>query len=90
MIVKVKHYERAQSQVPHPRPETPRHVTHNHDEDCSDDDCSDEARSGTSDPDKSDPEKSATDLVKPCVPPNDPANEGVVEANGSLERELAD
>lgn len=30
--------ERAHSQIPHVRPETPLSVTHNHDEDFSDDD----------------------------------------------------
>ncbi|XP_068082239.1 cytosolic purine 5'-nucleotidase isoform X2 [Anabrus simplex] len=35
--VNPKFLDRSQSQVPHPRPETPRCVTHNHDEDCSDD-----------------------------------------------------
>lgn len=30
--------ERAQSQIPHIRPETPQSLTHNHDEDFSDDD----------------------------------------------------
>lgn len=31
-------FERAQSQIPHIRPETPQSLTHNHDEDFSDDD----------------------------------------------------
>lgn len=35
--------ERALSQVPHVRPETPRSVTHNHDEDFSDDDSDDKS-----------------------------------------------
>lgn len=51
MCAQIRPVERAQSQVPHVRPDTPRHVTHNHDEDCSDDE-SDEARSAHSDPEK--------------------------------------
>ncbi|CAB3377361.1 Hypothetical predicted protein [Cloeon dipterum] len=76
-----RHVERAQSQVPHARPETPRHVTHNHDEDCSDDE-SDEVRSGHSDPEKVtadlaavkmaptllDCPAEATDVAGPCDP----------------------
>lgn len=31
--------DRSHSQVPHPRPVTPRCLTHNHDEDYSDEDC---------------------------------------------------
>ncbi|CAB3377362.1 Hypothetical predicted protein [Cloeon dipterum] len=78
---RTRHVERAQSQVPHARPEAPRHVTHNHDEDCSDDE-SDEVRSGHSDPEKVtadlaaikmaptllDCPAEATDVAGPCDP----------------------
>ncbi|XP_065339747.1 cytosolic purine 5'-nucleotidase isoform X1 [Cloeon dipterum] len=78
---RTRQVERAQSQVPHARPETPRHVTHNHDEDCSDDE-SDEVRSGHSDPEKVTADLSAvkmgptlidcpaeaTDVAGPCDP----------------------
>ncbi|KAK9737855.1 5prime nucleotidase family [Popillia japonica] len=43
-------FERAQSLIPHVRPETPRSVTHNHDEDFSEDENEDKIRNG----DKSD------------------------------------
>jgi hypothetical protein len=65
-ILQARHMERAQSQVPHARPETPRHVTHNHDEDCSDDE-SDENRSAHSDLDKLANDMSAVKMAPAVV-----------------------